>query len=122
MNPGKYQQYVNELPDLELYRYENIFKVFETADNNYLYYNILKTVKIPKDINSEIFYTVQMNNNVPFTTLSFQMYGTTHLWWLICLINNISNPFATNNSGKLLKVVKKVYLKTILDSIKQQLQ
>ena len=38
------------------------------------------------------------------------------------LINNISNPFATNNSGKLLKVVKKVYLKTILDSIKQQLQ
>ena len=41
MNPGKYQQYVNELPDLELYRYENIFKVIETENNNYLYYNIL---------------------------------------------------------------------------------
>ena len=51
MNPGKYQQYVNELPDFELYRYENIFKVFETENNNYLYYNILKTVKILADCN-----------------------------------------------------------------------
>ncbi len=39
---GKFQNNIEELPTLELYRYENIFKVFETGDKNFYYYNILK--------------------------------------------------------------------------------
>jgi hypothetical protein len=50
------------------------------------------------------------------------LYGTTYLWWLICIINGIQNPFDPNIAGKQIKVLKRQYLKTVLDSIKQQLQ
>ena len=32
---GQYQQYINDLPSLEIYRYENIFKVFVTGDKKF---------------------------------------------------------------------------------------
>lgn len=119
---GQYQNYVPELPGLEIYRYENIFKVFESEDKAALFYNIVKNIQVPDDINNQVFDIITLQENVPFTTLSYQLYGTTYLWWLICVINNIQNPFDPNNSGKKLKVLKKQYLKPVLDNIKQQLQ
>lgn len=119
---GQYQNYINELPSLELYRYENIFKVYQTGDKNFYFYNIIKKLAIPDDINSDIFITVTIKNNIPLTVLSYNLYGTTYLWWLICAINKIQNPFDPNLSGKSIKVIKKQYIKTILDNINTQLQ
>lgn len=119
---GQYQNYIPELPGLELYRYENIFKVFTTNDKNFYYYNIIKNIKIPRDISNDVFDVVTYTQGTPLTTLSYQIYGTTYLWWLICLVNGIQNPFDQNNIGKQLKVIKKQYLKPVLNSIKQQLQ
>jgi hypothetical protein len=121
---GQYQNYIQEsgLDNLELYRYENIFKLYQIKNSEFYLYNIIKTIKLPKDINNEIFEIITLQNNIPLTTLSYQIYGTTYLWWLICLLNNIRNPFDINNSGKGLKILKKQYLKPVLDAIKQQLQ
>lgn len=119
---GQYQNYIEDLPNLELYRYENIFKVYQTKEGNYYFYNIIKNIKVPKDISSDIFNTAILPENMPLTTLSFNVYGTTYLWWLICAINEIQNPFDPNNSGKTIKLIKKEYVKTILNAIKQQLQ
>jgi hypothetical protein len=119
---GQYQNYINELPSLELYRYENIFKVYQTGDKNFYFYNIIKKLAIPDDINSDIFSTVTLKNNIPLTVLSYNLYGTTYLWWLICAVNKIQNPFDPNLSGRSIKVIKKQYIKTVLDSINTQLQ
>lgn len=119
---GQYQNYIKDLPGLELYRYENIFKVYETGDKKFYYYNIIKNIKVPQNIDNNVFVLLTLNENTPLTSLSYQVYGTTYLWWLICIINNIQNPFATINSGKQIKVIKREYLKTVLNSIKQQLQ
>ena len=119
---GQYQNYIQDLPGLELYRYENIFKVYQTGDKNFYFYNIIKNINVPNDINNEIFTLITLQENTPLPTLSYQLYGTTYLWWLICVLNNIQNPFDPNNSGKKLKVLKRQYLKTVLNSIKQQLQ
>jgi len=39
---GKYQNNIDELPNLEDYRYENIFKIYQKGDKDFYYYNILK--------------------------------------------------------------------------------
>lgn len=117
-----YQNYIDDLPNLEIYRYENIFKVYTSSDNEYYIYNILKTVKVPLDLNNQFFDLVTLQSNTPWTTLSYQIYGTTYLWWLLCIFNNIQNPFDAQNNGKQLKVLKKQYVKGVLDIIKQQLQ
>ena len=41
---GQFQDKIEELPELELYRYENIFKVYKTGGNDFYYYNILKKI------------------------------------------------------------------------------
>ena len=107
---GKYQNGVDELKDLEVYRYENIF-----------YYNILKKIKIPDDLNERLFDTVNYNDSLPWTTLSFRIYGTTYLWWTLMIFNKISDPFSCE-SGKKIRFIKKEFLKPVLDSITQQLQ
>lgn len=116
---GKNQNDISDLPNLEMYRYENIFKVYE---DNFYFYNILKKVTIPDDINNEYFFTYVLQSNIPLTTLSYQAYGTTYLWWLICIVNKIQNPNDTQLIGKTLKIIKKEYIRPIMDSIKTQIQ
>jgi hypothetical protein len=120
---GNYQNYIDALPNLELYRYENIFKVYQTKDgNNDYFYNIIKNIQVPQDINYQIFDTIALPHNTALPVLSYQLYGTTYLWWLICVVNNIQNPFDNTIYGKDIKVIKKQYIKIVLDAIKQQLQ
>lgn len=118
---GKYQQDVDRLGSLEKYRYENIFKVYEQGDKNFFYYNVLKTLKLPGELNEQLFDNVTYNGQMPITTLSYSLYGTTYLWWLIMIVNGIKNPRKIE-SGRSLRVVKGKFLKPVLDSIKVQLQ
>ena len=118
---GAYQNKIDDLTDLEVYRYENIFKVFQTGERNFFFYNILKKIKIPEDLNEQLIDKVELPETMPLTTLSYKIYGTTYLWWLLMIINKIHNPAAIE-SGKEMKIIKKAYLKTIIDSIKQQIQ
>ena len=119
---GQYQNNITDLPGLESYRYENIFKVYQTGDKDFYFYNIIKNIKIPRDINSNVFDTIILPNNLPYTVLSYQIYGTTYLWWLLCIVNDIRNPFDNAIAGKKIKIIKRQYLKTILDGIAAQLQ
>ena len=118
---GKFQEDITELDVLEQYRYESIFKVYETGDKDFFYYNILKKIRLPGELDNNLFNTVAYNEALPITTLSYRIYGTTYLWWLIMVVNNISNP-AKIPGGSRIKFIKKEYLKPTIDSIKQQLQ
>ena len=119
---GKFQNNIEDLPVLELYRYENIFKVFETGDKNFYFYNINKKISLPDDLNTTFFDYVTLDKKIPLTTLSYRLYGTTYLWWLILVINKIDNPVRDLPVGKKLKYIKNEYIKDVLDNIKNQLQ
>ncbi len=118
---GQYQNNITGLQTLDSYRYENIFKIYKNSDDFY-FYNIIKKISAPQNMDPSLFDIVTLQPNVLFTTLSYQAYGTTYLWWLICVMNNISNPYDTSLVGQKVKVLKKQFLKPVLDSIKQQLQ
>lgn len=118
---GQYQNDVDILPTLELYRYENIFKMYQKGDDNFYYYNILKKIDIPDDINEDVFEFIKYPTSLPLTTLSYRIYGTTYLWWLLMIVNKIKNPMKIE-SGVKIKYIKKPFLKIVLQSIKEQLQ
>ena len=119
---GDFQNNIRDLEELEVYRYENIFKVYQTGSKNFYFYNIMKKITLPQDINNQYFFTYVLQKNIPFTALSYQAYGTTQLWWLICIVNDIKYPQDPKLVGTTLKIIKKDYVKSILDSIKSQLQ
>ena len=86
----------------------------------YYFYNIIKKVSIPNDLNPEIFYEVTVTANMPWTTFSHQVYGNQNLWWLICLANNIQNPIDNPTPGKEYTVIKPTFVSRILSEINKQ--
>ena len=113
----QYQNQIQGLPSLEDVRYENIFKVAKT--DKLLFYNIIKKISIPEDMQSEVYYELRINSNKPWTALSNEIYGTQDLWWLICLANKIYNPINNPTLGEVYKIIKPDYVSPILVEIKK---
>lgn len=118
---GEYQNNIKTLPKLDLEQYERIFKVFEESNNGkkFQFYNILKKIDIPDNLNSDFvdFYTPQ--SAMPFTIISHNIYGDQRLWWLIFLINKdtIGSDIFVMPAGKELKFIKPQYLGTVFGQI-----
>ncbi len=113
----QYQNDIKDLPFIQDVRYENIFKLAKS--DKFFFYNIIKKITIPKDIQSEIFYELRINSNKPWTTLSNDIYGTQDLWWLICLLNEVYNPINNPKLGNVYKIIKPDFVSTILKEIKR---
>jgi hypothetical protein len=112
----KYQNNIKDLPVLDDTRYENIFKLAKS--DKYFFYNIIKKISIPDDIQSEIYIEYRINSNRPWTDLSHEIYGSQDLWWLICLTNKIYNPINNPELGAVYKIIKPDYVNIILQELK----
>lgn len=85
---GANQNQVEELNTLSRNLYENIFKVnLVDSDNPVYFYNLLNKVVFPDNISDEYKDVVILQNDKPWTTLSFELYGTIELWWTVYLLN-----------------------------------
>ncbi len=111
------QNDITELPFLENFRYENLFNVYQTADDKY-FYNLLSKVNFPDNMD-ETFYSVYTvpNDNVSWTFISNKFYGTTLLWWLICSANKIQNPVYFPAAGTELKILNPDVVRNIIQQI-----
>ena len=106
---------IDELSNLSDNRYENIFNM--GTNNNYFFYNIIKTIKFPEELDSNIFDYKIINQKLPYTAVSYNVYGTQNLWWLILLSNNITNPVDVITPGTRLKIIKTKFVKDIINTI-----
>lgn len=122
MKVGSYQNQINDLPTISKERYENIFKIYNIDDTstNYRFYNILNKVTIPDDIDENLLGTINLNVKVPWTILSYKLYNTQFLWWLIFLLNKPKNIFYAD-SGVEYKYVLPENIISVLDTIENQL-
>ncbi len=113
----------NELKDvtykLTPQHYENIFNVYEDTDIGY-FYNILKTINFPEDIRPDVynFYIVQPGDTWPL--ISWHAYNSILLWWSICALNNIQNPYSMPTAGTKIKILKPIYLQDVLNKMRLQ--
>lgn len=114
------QNNIPELPYLENFRYENLFNVYQTADDKY-FYNLLSKVNFPEEID-ETFYTIYTvpNDSVSWTFISNKFYGTTLLWWLICSANKIQNPVYFPAPGTELKILNPSVVRNIIQQVISQ--
>ena len=80
LSSGPYKQNnLTELQELDTFRYENLFNVYQNEGNQY-FYNLLAKVNFPESISEEYYtkYTVG-NDSVPYTLISYQVYNTISL-------------------------------------------
>lgn len=99
-------------------RYERIFNIYK--DNSYFFFNILNKVNFPEDIDPDIIGYMNLNRNLPWTTLSNQIYDTIHLWWVIFLLNKPKNIFIAE-AGQQYAYILPQSLGGVLSDIQSQL-
>jgi hypothetical protein len=123
MNIGEYQNNIAGLDKISEERYENIFKLYkaENGSKEYYFYNILNKINIPPVIDEGIIGYFVLDTKIPWTTFSYKIYQTQHLWWLLFLINKPENIFYADG-GVRYKYILPDYINDILLSIQNQLQ
>lgn len=110
---------IKNLPqDVTSENYENIFNVY-TDENAFYYFNLLKKVDFPDDLNSDIYDWYQTQPIDTYPNISYRFYKSVTLWWIICAANHIDDPTKQPEAGVLLKIIKPFYIKNILARINQ---
>lgn len=100
--------------------YENIFGIYQN-DNGQYFFNINRKIDINADnVDPDFVEYKVIDRRMPLTSISYFLYGTQHLWWLIVLLNKI-NPVFTIARGTVIAVVKKENIQQVLTAIKNQL-
>ena len=106
------QNSIKELPELRNDDYANIFNIYTDEDSKY-FYNLLQTAAIPNNLPVSFYdsYNVTYNDTWPF--ISYKLYNTPNLWWVIASVNNITNPLEKLVPGTQIKYLKAEYVSLI---------
>lgn len=107
------------LPVLGNNRYENIFNIYLNDDDKF-FYNLKKSITFPSNVDERIIDSFTLDRNVPWTVISYNIYGTIFLWWTITELNKISNPVIMPEIGTIIKYIKPSYIQELLSQIKQK--
>ncbi len=94
-----------------------LFNILLDVDRETQFFNIIKSYKINDEIitNVSFFdtYETEGDGQVWWDNISFEIYGTPLLWWVVPLFNDVVNPFEEITPGDNLKVLKPEYLYTL---------
>ena len=121
INSGKTRDKIEQLDTLSRELYENIFKVslIDNKDKTFYFYNTLNRVIFPDNIDKDVFDIKVLNVDTPWTTLSYQIYGSISLWWVIFLLNKPEYVFLAK-AGKQYKYIKPGYMQSVLQNLKNE--
>jgi len=96
-----------------------MFNILQDDDGT-KFINIFRAYEIDQNVFADIvYYSTYETENVDFwEQISWKMYGIVELWWAICLMNNIRNPFEDMDIGINLNILKNDYMPQLLREIR----
>jgi hypothetical protein len=105
-------------PKLSSYNMASIFNYYRDIEG-FEFFNILKRINLNIDRydDKEVFSEYLILPSDTYTKISNFYYGTIELWWLICLVNKINNPFKKPDPGFKLYLLRPQYALRVIDSI-----
>lgn len=80
------------------------------------FYNISKSVKFPDDQSLDIYDTMYIDQNIPWTVLSWKIYNTIDYWWVLNNINLNNGKFYAEKQSTI-KFIKPQVIDDILTLI-----
>ena len=92
-----------------------LFNILQDIQTDERFMNIFRSYRLNEDITtSVIFYDLyEVQNNDWWDNISFEFYDTPHLWWVIALMNDVTNPFEELTPGDTIKILRETYLYNI---------
>lgn len=100
LNNASFMKLFNILRDHDGTKFMNFFRSFNTNE---------------KVVNDVTFYNnYEVGNDEWWDNISYNVYGTPFLWWIIAMMNNVVNPFEELNDGDFIKYLREEYLYALL--------
>jgi hypothetical protein len=116
MDP-RHQNEIQDLPVLTNLAYENIFHVYE--ENGFYFYNLLSKVNFPADLDPSTYEEYLSVTHDTWHYISYKLYGTIELWWLVCAVNQIDNPLELPIPGTRIKALKGNVVSEVIRTISE---
>ena len=88
-----------------------LFNILQDEDGNKLQ-NVWRSYSLNEAVTDQtVFYdTYQMESMEWWENISYQFYNTPTLWWVLCIMNNVQNPFEELEPGQETKILRGNYL------------
>lgn len=79
------------------------------------FYLINKSVHFPQDDSLEIYGFVTVDDDTPWTILSYKIYNTISYWWVLQSLNKDSIFYA--KGGETIKIIKPSYIDEVMSHV-----
>jgi hypothetical protein len=104
----------SELTGTEKNRFSflRLFNTLLDEDRETKFLNIFRSYVINESSlrDMSFFEAYEVSNGEYWDNVSYNLYGTPYLWWVIALLNNITNPFEELEDGDQLNVLRDDYV------------
>lgn len=110
LNDSNIQQFL-KITDLE-----NMFSIYEKKDGKRMF-NLNETLYVVADLDALLQYECKSEMHWPL--ISYQIYGTTRLAWLLCKLNDVKahDIFKTKLPGDKVFYLQQEYVDSLVNSI-----
>lgn len=98
-----------------------LFNVLLDEDRETKFLNIFRSYIANEDVFTDVafFETYEVSNGEYWDNVSFNLYQTPYLWWVIALLNNTVNPFEELEDGDQLNVLRDEYVYTLTSDLEK---
>ncbi len=98
-----------------------LFNVLLDEDRETKFMNIFRSYVANEDIFSDValFESYKVANGEYWDNVSYNLYDTPFLWWVIALLNNTVNPFEELEDGDELKVLRSDFVYTLTTDLEK---
>jgi hypothetical protein len=96
-----------------------MFPIMEDDDGT-KFMNIFRSYTVFTDtlVDTSYFQTYEMENEDWWETVSWKMYDDVVFWWIVCMSNNVVNPFEESDPGKNILVLSPTYVGQLIKEIR----
>lgn len=123
---GLFYNQIPSAPPIESVSFENFLKlhIINEGNEDYLFFNLLKKINLidsSSELNPDFFDTYVIDSDMTWGILSYNIYNTLNLWWLLCLVNNIQDPTKNPENGSYIKAIKPKFVNMVIKAINSQI-
>jgi hypothetical protein len=87
-------------------------------DDGNRFVNIMRTYQTnPELLRQDIYEIYTVDEDDWWDNISAEAYQTPYLWWVLPIVNNISNPFESLEPGSQIKILRYEYVPKIFDDL-----
>ncbi len=98
-----------------------LFNTLLDEDRETKFLNIFRSYVIDESSLRDIsfFESYEISNGEYWDNVSYNLYRTPYLWWVIALLNNITNPFEELTDGGELNVLRDDYVYQLVSDLEK---